>query len=282
MGQMLINAMNRMRPNLYVNSLIPIGFFILFFICSLLMFCFLCLPIVSLFTSITLENLYAAIQSPHLGHSLALSIFTTTISISVIVILGTPLAYVMARSEFKGKHILDVLIDLPIVIPPSVAGIGLILAFGRRGMIGEYLYDLGVTISFTTIAVIIAQVFIAAPFYIRSAREGFKGDSKEMEAMARSLGARWWNSFMQVTLPLAKPHLISGMLTSWARALGEFGATVMFAGNFLGKTETLPLAIYTVMNENMGVAIVLANILLAISLCLMLTVRFFSIKKGLT
>ncbi len=280
MGQMFMKTMLRIRPTVYSHPLIPFGYFILFFMCSLLIVCFLCLPIAGLFTSISIDNVYAAVLNPHFGQSLALSLLTSIISICLIVGLGTPLAYMMARTEFKGKPILDVLIDLPIVVPPSVAGIGLILAFGRRGMIGSYLDDMGITISFTTAAVVIAQVFIAAPFYIRAARQGFAGESSDIEAMARSLGATWWNSFTQITLPMAKPHLISGILTSWARALGEFGATIMFAGNFIGKTETLPLAIYSVMNENLGVAIVLANILLAMSLGLMLTVRFLSAKKG--
>ncbi|GIQ69648.1 molybdenum ABC transporter permease [Xylanibacillus composti] len=260
-------------------SLVPVGYSVVFFLLSTLIVAFLCLPIIGLFTSITTEHLYAAFRSPHLSYGLALSLFTSIISIGIIVLLGTPLAYMLARSSFRGKQLLEVLVDLPMVIPPSVAGIGLILAFGRKGLIGSWLAEHGIVISFTVVAVIFAQVFIAAPFYIRSAKEGFKHDGKEMEAMARSLGASWWRSFYRVSLPLARPYLISGMLTSWARALGEFGATIMFAGNFLGKTETLPLAIYSAMNEDLGVAIVLANLLLVMSLLLMATVRLLAVER---
>ncbi len=279
MSRVFVNTMNRLMLPKLAMPLVPVGFTILFSLVSLLIVCFLCMPIIGLFTSITLDHLYAALRSPHLRSGVALSLFTSIISISLIVMLGTPLAYMLARSSFRGKQLLEVLVDLPMVIPPSVAGIGLILAFGRKGLIGSWLADYGITISFTVVAVIFAQVFIAAPFYIRSAKEGFKDSSKEMEAMARSLGASWWRSFSQVTLPLARPYLLSGMLTSWARALGEFGATIMFAGNFLGRTETLPLAIYSAMNEDLGVAIVLANLLLVMSLLLMATVRMLAVER---
>lgn len=258
----------------------PFGIVVSMFLLALILSLFMTLPIIALFSSFRLEDFYTALSSPHLGKSLFLSIITTSISSAIIFLFGTPLAYILARLSFKGKEFASIIIELPIVIPPSVAGLGLLLVFGRRGVIGEWLYEQGISISFTTIAVILAQVFISAPFFIRSARSGFAGASVELEAMARSLGASWWRTFIRVTLPLAKPLLITGLITSWARALGEFGATIMFAGNFIEKTETMPLAIYSAMNDDIGVAIVLANILLMISILLMIIVRFFTEKDG--
>ena len=257
----------------------PLGMSLLVGVSCLALLGFLSLPILSLFFSITPEHVWNALHNPHLKSSLLLSIVTTAVSAAIILLLGTPVAYVLARMKFRGKGLLSLIVDLPMVIPPSVAGIGLLLAFGRRSPVGGWLAEHGVAISFTTVAVVMAQVFIAAPFFIRSARVGFLMADGEMEAMARSLGAGWWLTFRRITLQLARPYLVSGLLTSWARALGEFGATIMFAGNFLGKTETMPLAIYSAMNEDLGVAIVLANLLLLLSITLMVLVRIFPVRK---
>ena len=259
----------------------PWGVSLLLVVCCVILLGFLSLPVLSLFFSITPEHVWSALQSPHLKSSLLLSLWTTVVSAAIILLLGTPVAYLLARFDFRGKGLLSLVVDLPMVIPPSVAGIGLLLAFGRRSPLGSWLAEHGLTVSFTTAAVILAQVFIAAPFFIRSARVGFLTADGEMEAMARSLGAGWWLTFRRITLQLARPYLISGLLTAWARALGEFGATIMFAGSFLGKTETMPLAIYSAMNEDLGVAIVLANLLLLLSIALMVLVRVFPVRKDL-
>lgn len=268
----------KLIPKLSIRSL---QIFFPLFACTVLLVSFLTLPIIILLFSVTPEHVLRTLDSPHLSSSLFISLSTTLCSSAIIFLLGTPLAYVMARYTFWGKGVLNIAIDLPMVIPPSVAGIGLLLAFGRRSMFGEFLQHFGVSISFTAVAVIMAQIFISAPFYIRSARSGFLIVNSDMETMARSLGATWWSAFRRITLPIAKPYMISGILTSWARALGEFGATIMFAGSFMGKTETMPLAIYSAMNDDLGVAIVLANILLACSLTLMVSVRIFSSKRNL-
>lgn len=260
---------------------LPLGMFFFLFVSSFTMLSFLCLPVLSLFFSIDVENVRMALQSPHVVSAFQISLYTTTISAGLIVLFGTPLAYAMARYTFPGKNLVNIIIDLPMVVPPSVAGIGLLMAFGRRGIIGEPLYQWGISISFTPLAVILAQMFIAAPFYIRAARAGFGTTHQEMEAMARSLGANWFQTFSRVSLPLAQPYLISGLLTSWARALGEFGATIMFAGSFIGKTETMPLAIYSAMQSDMQVAIVLAALLLTISITLMFCVRLITLRKDL-
>jgi molybdate transport system permease protein len=176
--------------------------------------------------------------------ALRLSLTTTAISLVVIVVLGTPLAFVLARRRFRGVSIVETVVDLPIVLPPSVAGLALLLLLGRRGVLGEPLAAAGIEVAFTTIAVVVAQVFVAAPFYIRSARAGIASVDHDLEDAARVDGAAEHAVARFVTLPLAAPALGAGLVMSWARALGEFGATIMFAGNLEGRTQTLPLSVY--------------------------------------
>src|SRR5690606_11319808 len=156
----------------------------------------------------------------------------------------TPLAYLMGRHQYRYKKLLDTLIDLPTVLPPAVAGVALLMTLGRRGLIGGWLDDLGIEVAFTTAAVVIAQIFIAAPFYVRSAARGFAGIDPEIGQAAQLDGASGWQVFRYVILPLSRFALLSGAMMSWARALGEFGATMIFAGNFPGRTQTMPTAIY--------------------------------------
>jgi molybdate transport system permease protein len=176
--------------------------------------------------------------------ALALSLFTTSVSLLISVLLGLPLAFLLARRRFLGITIVETLIDLPIVLPPSVAGLALLLVFGRRGMLGGPLDALDIQVPFTTVAVIIAQVFVAAPFFIRSARTGIAGVDPDLEDAARVDGATEGQLARTITLPLAAPSLAAGLVMSWARSLGEFGATIMFAGNVEGRTQTLPLVVY--------------------------------------
>jgi molybdate transport system permease protein len=176
--------------------------------------------------------------------ALGLSLFTTSLSLVVTVVAGTPVALVLSRRTFRGSSILDTVIDLPIVLPPSVAGLALLLVFGRRGLFGEQLEALGVTLPFTTAAVVIAQTFVSAPFFIRSARAGFAGVDRDLEEMGRSFGASEFQVFRRITAVAAGPALAAGVVMSWARSLGEFGATIMFAGNTIGQTTTLPIVVY--------------------------------------
>ena len=176
--------------------------------------------------------------------ALGLSLLTTTISLGLIVILGTPVALLLARRSFRGGPLLETVIDLPIVLPPSVAGLALLLVLGRRGLLGDQLAALGISLPFTTAAVVIAQTFVAAPFYIRSARAGFAGVDRDLEDMARGFGATELQVFRRITAVAAGPALAAGLVMSWARALGEFGATIMFAGSTVGQTLTLPLVVY--------------------------------------
>jgi molybdate ABC transporter permease protein len=166
--------------------------------------------------------------------------------------LGTPLADWLARGQVRGRAVIETVLDLPIVLPPAVAGIALLMTFGRRGVFGPLLAQWGINLPFTTLAVIMAQVFVAAPFFIRSAQTGFVGVPREIEEVASDLGADGWRVFRRVTFPLAGPALLSGVVLSGARALGEFGATILFAGNFSSRTQTMPLAIYQTMERNLG------------------------------
>jgi molybdate transport system permease protein len=209
--------------------------------------------------------------------ALTLSILTTAAAMVMILGLGTPLAYLLARRHFPGRWLIDTLIDLPIVLPPAVAGIALLMAFGRRGVLGGPLADLGITIPFTAVAVVFAQVFVAAPFYIRAARGGFERIEPDLEAAAADLGARPATVFRTITLPLARPGLAAGAVLAWARALGEFGATIMFAGNLAGTTQTMPLAIYGEYGSgDLPAALLLAIMLLATSVVILLVSRLLS------
>jgi molybdate transport system permease protein len=189
-------------------------------------------------------SLSAALGSGPVVDALALSLITTAISLALTIALATPLAHLLARRRFRGASIVETIVDLPIVLPPSVAGLALLLAFGRRGILGEPLAGLGIEIPFTTVAVVIAQMFVSAPFFIRAARAGFLAVDRHYEDAARVDGASERQLTWAITLPLAAPALASGIVMTWARALGEFGATIMFAGNFEGRTQTLPLVVY--------------------------------------
>ncbi len=201
-----------------------------------------------------------------LRQAMALSLATSALSLVLIVAFGTPLAFALARRRFPGSRALNVLIDLPIVLPPSVAGIALLLAFGRFGLVGRPLESLGITVGFTTAAVVLAQTFVAAPFFVRAAIGAFARIDRDLEEAAADLGSGPWRTLLRVTLPLALPALAAGAVLAWARALGEFGATIMFAGNFPGVTRTMPLAIYSAFGGgDLETAILLAAALLLAS-----------------
>jgi molybdate transport system permease protein len=205
--------------------------------------------------------------------ALRLSLTTTALTLLLTVVAGTPVAYVLARRSFPGKRWLDTLIDLPMVLPPAVAGVALLVAFGRRGLFGPALGALGVELAFTTAAVVIAQSFVAAPFYVRAARAGFAGVDPVLEGVSRTLGVSRLGTFWRVTVPLALPALLGGAVMTWARALGEFGATVMFAGNFVGRTQTMPLAVYQAMESDLNVSLTLSTILVVVSFAVLFLFR---------
>lgn len=205
--------------------------------------------------------------------ALELSLITASLSALLTLAVGTPAAWLLARNEFRGKAAIDTLIDLPMVLPPAVAGLALLMAFGRRGLTGPALSVLGVELPFTTAAVVIAETFVAAPFYVRAARVGFAGVDRKLEQMSALLGVSDARTFARITLPLAGPALVSGLMMTYARALGEFGATIMFAGNFPGRTQTMPLAIYAGLEGNLDSALALSLILVVVSFALLFGIR---------
>lgn len=236
----------------------------------------LTLPTVALvIRAVEAGNVFDDAQSrATLREALLLSSWTSLVSLVVVVVSGIPIAYVLARSRFPGIRFVDALIDLPIILPPSVAGIALLAAFGRRGLLGESFERFGISLAFSTIAVIIAQSFVSAPFFIRTARAGFSRIDRSIEEAAADLGATPFRVFWHITLPLSRASLIAGAVLAWARALGEFGATIMFAGNREGVTQTMPLAIYERFGAgDLPAAIALSAILLAASVAFLLVVR---------
>jgi len=205
--------------------------------------------------------------------ALRLSIETTTVSVVLVVLGGTPVAFWLARSKWRSARWLETLLQLPVVIPPAVGGIALLLAFGRRGLFGGLLERMGFSPSFSPVAVVMAQVFVSAPFYLHAAVLAFGRLNPALLTVGRSLGATPPRLFFRVALPLAKPALIGGAAMSWARALGEFGATLMFAGNMTGKTQTLPLAIYAALEVDVRTAQALSLLLVMFAFGLLLALR---------
>jgi molybdate transport system permease protein len=236
---------------------------------------FLALPLLALVLR-ALDNLNQRTETTEefVRQALVLSLATTVVSLLVVIGLGTPLAYLLARRKFPGRRLIDTLVDLPMVLPPAVAGVALLAAFGRRGLFGDELGALGISLPFTTAAVVLAQVFVAVPFYVRSARAGFSNVDRDLEAAAADLGATPFHVLRTVILPLCKQSLLAGAVLAWARALGEFGATIMFAGNLPGRTQTMPLAIYGRLEAgDLEAALLLSTILLSASIFILLGVR---------
>ena len=239
----------------------------------LLMFIFL--PMVALFVRTPPERLWANLASPQVLQAIGLSFGTTCITVVIAVILGTPVGYLLARYDFKMRRLFDTLLDLPLVLPPAVAGVALLMAFGRRGLLCGYLEFLGLDIAFTQFAVILAQTFVAAPFYVKAAILGFSNIEPELEQAAALDGAGHGQVFRFITIPLSWTALLSGMVMTWARALGEFGATIIFAGNYPGRTQTMPLAIYLGFEMDLDVALTLAVILVGLSFMILMVVKGF-------
>lgn len=235
---------------------------------------FIALPLASLVVWTVSENAWGAMTSPVALQALALSAKTTAATMAILVTLGTPAAYLLARVDFRGNRALNTLIELPIVLPPSAAGIALLLAFGRFGLLGEPLSAFGITISFTTVAVVMAELFVAAPFYVRQAATGFSEIERSVEEAALVDGADRPAAFFRVTVPLAFPALVAGAITAWARALGEFGATIVFAGSFPGVTQTVPLAIYAAFQSDLDAAVALSVLVLGFAFAVIFTVRY--------
>ncbi len=245
----------------------------LLIVASIPFLAFLTVPLVALILHTSMSHLLDSLFEPHVAEAMMLSISTTLVTTVLAVIFGTPVAYLLARHRFWGRSLVDTIVDLPMVLPPAVAGVALLMAFGRQGMFGSFMQNFGIRIAFTQVAVVLAQLFVASPFYIKSAVQGFAGIDREIEHAAAMDGASAFHVFRNVTIPLALPSLFSGILMTWARALGEFGATIIFAGNFPGRTQTMPLAIYIGFEIDFSVALTLAVVLLAISFAIIILLK---------
>lgn len=238
------------------------------------------IPIISVFARVSAVQIVTGVTSPLIYNALRISLISTGISVTLVILFGLPMAYLLARYSFRGKEAIDTLVDLPMVLPPAVAGVALLMAFGRRGLLGSYLAVLNIDVSFSLAAVVMAQTFVAAPFFIKAARSGFASVDPVLEQVSLTTGKSPWQTFVAVTLPLSFQSILGGAVMTWARALGEFGATIMFAGNLMGRTQTLPLAIYTAMESDLDAALVISAILVAISFFVLLTVKRLSKQGG--
>lgn len=237
---------------------------------------FLTLPLLALIIRALDSRAWEGAPGSAIPDAIYLSLISTLVTIALTIAFGTPLAYLLARHNFPLKRIVNVIIELPIVLPPAVAGLALLVTFGRRGLLGPALDDLGISIPFTMAAVIMAQTFVAAPFYIRSAVVGFQGVPKEIEDAAKVDGADDVRLFTHITLPMTSRSLGAGLILSWARALGEFGATILFAGSLQGRTQTMPLLIYNVIERDINAAIWTGLILIALALVALLISQWFT------
>lgn len=221
------------------------------------------------------DDLLPRLTSPFVLNALRLSMLTSTLALVLALLLGVPTAYLLARTRFPGRRFVTILVELPMVLPPTVAGVALLVAFGRRGVFGGWLADAGLELPFTTTAVVLAQLFVAAPFLVRSLQAGFESVDPKYERVSATLGVSALRTFWRVSLPLARPALVSGAVLCWTRALSELGATLIFAGSFEGRTQTMPLAIISAFESSAGLsgAIALSVILLAVALALLVLMR---------
>jgi molybdate transport system permease protein len=234
---------------------------------------FLVLPVVAIFTRVPPGHLVRLLSNPVVTDALVVSFKTTAIAQALILLFGTPLAYLLASRSFPGRTLLVTLVELPLVLPPAVAGLGLLAAFGRFGLLGSTDRALGIDVAFTQTAVVLAVAFVASPLYIRTAISAFEGVDTDLVAASRTLGAGSTRTFFRVVLPLARNGLAAGEALAFARGLGEFGATIMFAGSLQGVTQTLPLAIYAAFSLNFDVALAMGALLVVVSAVLLVTLR---------
>jgi molybdate transport system permease protein len=242
---------------------------------------FLVFPLVGLVVRAPWSDLGRQLAEQGVGQALRLSLLSATLATLISLLLGVPIAWVLARSRIPGRSVLRALVTVPLVLPPVVGGVALFLVIGRQGILGRPLFEhLGVTIPFTTTAVVIAETFVAMPFLVISVEGALRAADARFEDAAATLGADRWTTFRRVTLPLVAPGVAAGAVLCWARALGEFGATITFAGNFPGTTQTMPLAVYLALQRDPEAAIVLSLVLLAVSLSTLLLLRDRWLGRG--
>ncbi|MBW8750468.1 MAG: molybdate ABC transporter permease subunit [Propionibacteriales bacterium] len=235
---------------------------------------FLVLPPIALVVSAPWDRWWSIVTTPEAREALWLSAWTSTIAAGLCLVLGLPLAWLLARVTFPGRRWLRALVTVPLVLPPVVAGVALLSAFGRHGLVGAPLRELfGTQIPYTTTAVILAHTFVAMPFFVISLEGALRSTSARLEVAAASLGADRWTTFRRVTVPLAMPGLVAGLVLAWARSLGEFGATITFAGNYPGTTRTMPLDVYAALQADRDTAVALSVVLLAVCVLVLVALR---------
>ncbi|GIF74629.1 ABC transporter permease [Asanoa siamensis] len=241
---------------------------------AILALAFLVLPLAGLLIRAPWATLPQRLTDPQVLTALRLSLETSTLATILCLVLGVPLAWLLARVEFPGRRLVRALVTVPLVLPPVVGGLALLLVFGRRGLLGEWLDQaFGLTFAFTTKGVVLAEAFVAMPFLVIAVEGALRGADTRFEEAAATLGAGRWTTFRRVTLPLVAPGIAAGAVLCWARALGEFGATITFAGNFPGRTQTMPLAVYLTLEQDLDGAIVLSLILLVVSVVILAGLR---------
>ena len=246
----------------------------IFVLPSLALLALLALPIAALLWRAGMVGLFPYLTQPSVISALRLSLWTSALSVLITVVTGTPLAFVLAQRKFTGKTWVELIVDLPIVLPPSVAGIALLIAFGREGVFGGWLTAMRISLPFTTAAVVVAQTFVSAPLFVRAARIGFAEINSELREAAYVEGSNEWQLFRYILVPIAGRAILSGAVLAWTRALGEFGATILFAGNLEGVTQTMPLAIYIGFEQSVNIAIALSVILVSVTFVLLLAIRW--------
>ena len=235
---------------------------------------FLVLPLAGLVLRAPWTTLPRRLAEPGVLTALRLSLQTATVATVLCLVFGVPLAWLLARGEFPGRRLVRALVTVPLVLPPVVGGVALLLVFGRRGPLGSWLdATFGVTLPFSTAGVVVAEAFVAMPFLVIAVEGALRGADTRYEEAAATLGARRWTTFTHVTLPLVAPGITAGAVLCWARALGEFGATITFAGNFPGRTQTMPIAVYLALETDLPAAIVLSLMLLTVSVAILVALR---------
>jgi molybdate transport system permease protein len=242
---------------------------------------FLLLPLAGLLVRAPWRSLPSLVRDPLVREALRLSLLSASAATALSLLVGVPLAWVLARTRLPGRSLLRALVTLPLVLPPVVGGVALLLAFGRRGIVGRHLDAwFGITIPFTTTAVVMAETFVAMPFLIITVEGALRGADIRYEEASATLGASRWTTFRRVTLPLIAPSVLAGAVLCWARALGEFGATITFAGNFPGTTQTMPIAVYIALETDPDAAIALSLVLLVVSIAILTALRDRIVRSG--
>ncbi len=248
---------------------------------ALVAIAFLLLPLAGLIVRAPWGDMWSILRGSNASQALRLSLWTCTVATGVSLLIGVPLAWILARTDFPGLRLLRALVTLPLVLPPVVGGVALLLAFGRNGFIGRYLDQwFGLTIPFTPLAVVMAETFVAMPFLIVTVEGALRSANLGFEEAAATLGATRMTVFRRITVPLVAPSLGAGAVLCWARALGEFGATITFAGSFPGRTQTMPIEVYYALESDPDAAIVLSLVLLLVSVVVLVTLRDRWLRSG--